>query len=114
LAIAANPVHAFSYYETGVVYLLSNYPLMTYSDRAKVYFRKALEFKPADESINMNVIFLHFSWWTTLEDAERAYAAGLYRKMVARDPAFPAKIEARWKQSFQTTDRLAAILAELQ
>jgi len=114
LAIAANPVHAFTYYETGVVYLLSNFPLMTYSDRAKTYFRKALELKPADESINMNVIFLHFSWWTTLEDAERAYAAGLYRKMVARDPAFPGKLEARWKKSFQTTDRLAAILAELQ
>jgi hypothetical protein len=34
--------------------------------------------------------------------------------MTARDPCFAAKLEARWKQSFQTTDRLAAILAELQ
>ena len=113
-AIAANPAHAFAYYETGIVYLLSNYPLMTYADRAKVYFRKAIELKPADDSLNLNVIFLHFSWWTTLEDEEKAYAAGLYKKMTARDPGFPAKLEARWKQSFQTTDRLSAILAEIQ
>jgi O-antigen ligase len=112
-AIAANPVHAFTYFETGLVYLLSNYPLMTYADRAKVYFRKALELKPADDFLNLNVIFLHFSWWQTLEDAEKSYAAGLYRQAVARDPAFAAKLEARWRQSFQTTDRLAAILAEL-
>jgi tetratricopeptide (TPR) repeat protein len=113
-AIAANPAHAFTFYETGLVYLLSNYPLMTYSDRAKTYFRKALELKPADDFINLNVIFLHFNWWTTLEDAERTYAAGLFKKMTARDPGFAAKLEARWMQSFQTTDRLSAILADFQ
>lgn len=113
-AIAANPIAAFTHYETGTVYLLYNFPLMTYSDRAKTYFRAALEFKPADESINLNVIFLYFSWWTTLEDAERTYAAGLYRKMTARDPGFPAKLEARWKQSYGTVDRFTAVLAEIQ
>ncbi|MBE3145235.1 MAG: O-antigen ligase family protein [Planctomycetes bacterium] len=113
-AIAANPVHAFTFYETGLVYLLSNYPLMTYADRARTYFRKAIELKPADDFLNLNVIFLYFNWWQTLEDAEKAYAAGLYRQAVARDPGLSAKLEARWKQSFQTTDRLAAILAEIQ
>jgi O-antigen ligase len=113
-AIAANPVHAMTYYEMGLVYLLSNYPLMTYADLAKPYFRKALELKPADDFLNLNVSFLYFTWWPTLEDAEKPYAAGLYRQAVARDPAFAAKLESRWKQSFQTTDRLAAILAEFQ
>lgn len=113
-AIAANPIDAFTHYETGTVYLLYNFPLMTYADRAKTYFRAALEFKPAAASINLNVIFLYFSWWPTLEDAEKIEAAGLYRKIIARDPGFGAKLEARWKQSFKTADRLAAILAELQ
>ncbi len=113
-AIAANPVHAFTYYETGLVYLLSNYPLMTYADRAKTYFRKAIELKPADDFLNLNVIFLYFNWWQTLEDTEKSYAAGLCRQAVARDPGFGAKLEARWKQSFKTADRLAAILAEMQ
>jgi O-antigen ligase len=113
-AIAANPVHAMTYYEMGLLYLLSNYPLMTYADLAKPYFRKALELKPADDFLNLNVSFLYFTWWPTLEDAEKPYAAGLYRQAVARDPAFAAKLESRWKRSFQTTDRLAAILAEFQ
>jgi len=113
-AIAANPIDAFTHYETGMVYLLYNFPLMTYADRAKAYFRKAVELKPADEFINLNVIFLYFSWWPALEDAEKAYAAGLFRAMTGRDPGFAAKLEARWKQSKQSVDALAAILAEIQ
>ena len=112
-AIAANPIDAGTRYETGMAYLLYNYPLMTYQARASSHFRRALELKPADESINLNVIFLHFSWWPGLEDADKAYAADIYRKMAARDAGFPARLEARWKQSFGTTERLAAVLSEL-
>jgi tetratricopeptide (TPR) repeat protein len=112
-AIAANPIDAATHFETAAAYLLYNYPLMTYQDRAKAYFRQALVLKPADETINLNVIFLYFAWWPTLEDGEKRYAAGIYRSMVARDPDFPAKLEARWKLSYPTLDGLAAILAEL-
>jgi tetratricopeptide (TPR) repeat protein len=112
-AIAANPIDAFTHYEAGTVYLLYNFPLMTYADRAKAYFRKALELKPADEFINLNVIFVYFSGWPGLEDAEKAYAAGLYRAMLGRDPAFAAKLEARWKQSFGSAAALKAVLAAL-
>jgi O-antigen ligase len=112
-AIAANPIDAAAHFEAAMTYLLYNYPLMTYQDRAKSYFREALVFKPADETINLNVIFLYFAWWPTLEEAEKEYAAGVYRKMVARDTAFPPKLEARWKLSFPTLDGLNAVLAEL-
>ena len=112
-AIAANPIAAATHFETGTAYLLYNYPLMTYQDRAKAYFRQALALKPADETMNLNVIFLYFAWWPTLEDADKAYAAVVYRAMAARDPAFPAKLEARWKLSYPSLDGLAAILAEL-
>jgi hypothetical protein len=113
-AIAANPIDAFTHYETGTVYLLYNFPLMTYADRAKAYFRKAVELKPADEFINLNVIFLYFSWWPALEDAEKTYSAGLFRAVTLRDPGFAARLEARWKQSHQAVDALRAILAEIQ
>ena len=105
-AIAANPIDAGTHYEMATAYLLYNFPLMTYQDRAKDYFRQALAFKPADETINLNVMFLYFSWWPTLEDPDRTYAAGLYRAMLVRDPAFPAKLEGRWIQSFGTPDGL--------
>jgi hypothetical protein len=113
LAIAANPIDAATHYEMGTAYLLYNFPLMTYQDRAKAYFRQALVFKPADETINLNVMFLYLTWWQTLDEADRSYAAGLYRKMLVRDPAFPAKLEGRWVQSFGTSDALRAILAGL-
>jgi O-antigen ligase len=112
-AIAANPIDAAPHFEAATTYLLYNFPLMTYQDRAKAYFRQALIFKPADETINSNVIFLYFAWWPTLEDAEKRYAADIYRKMAARDAKFPARLEARWKLSFPSLDGLAAVLAEL-
>jgi len=113
LAIAANPIDAATHYEMGTAYLLYNFPLMTYQDRAKAYFRQALVFKPADETINLNVMFLYLTWWQTLDEADRSYAAGLYRKMLVRDPAFPAKLEGRWVQSFGTPDALRGLLADL-
>ena len=112
-AIAANPIDAATYYEMGTVYLLYNFPLMTYQDRAKDYFRQALGFKPADETMNLNIIFLYFSWWPTLETADKTYAAGLYRAMLARDPVFPAKLEGRWVQSYGAPDGLRALIAGL-
>ena len=114
-AVAANPIDAFTHYEAGTVYLLYNFPLMTYADRAKAYFRKAIELKPADEFINLNVILIYFSGWPGLEEDEKATAAGLYRAMLGRDPSFAAKLEARWKQSFGSgsADALKAVPAEL-
>jgi O-antigen ligase len=112
-AIAANPIDAGVLYECGTAYLLYNFPLMTYQDRAKAYFRQALRFKPADETMNLNVLFLYFAWWPTLEDADREYAAATYRAMAGRDPGFPAKLEARWTQSYGAPDGLRAVLAEL-
>ena len=112
-AIAANPIDAAVHYETAMVYLLYNFPLMTFQDRAKVYFHQALVLKPADETINLNVLYLYFSWWPTLEIAEKAYAAGLYRAMLVRDAAFPVKLQARWTRSYGSTERLDAVLAEL-
>jgi len=112
-AIAENPIDAGTHYEMGTAYLLYNFPLMTYQDRARTYFRQALLFKPADETINLNVQFLYFTWWPTLEDGDKAYAAGLYRAMAGRDPAFPAKLEGRWARSYGSPDGLRAILAAL-
>ncbi len=112
-AIAANPLDAAVHYEMGTAYLLYNFPLMTYQERARAYFRQALIFKPADETINLNVQFLYFGLWTSLDDADKAYAAGLYRAMLVRDPDFPAKLEARWSQSYGAPDALRAILAGL-
>ena len=110
-ALAANPIDAGTHYEMATAYLLYNFPLMTYQDRAKAFFRQALIFKPADETINLNVLFLYFTWWPTLDEPDQAYAASLYRRMLVRDPAFPAKLEGRWLQGRGDPAVLRAILA---
>ncbi|MFO7732240.1 MAG: hypothetical protein R6X21_01170 [Candidatus Aminicenantes bacterium] len=113
MAVLANPIDAFAHYEMGMVHLLYNYPLMTYADRAKVHFRRSIELKPADEFLHLNIVFIYFTWWGVLEDEDKAYAAGLLGRITAIDPGFPAKLEARWRQSFKSADYLKAILAEL-
>jgi len=112
-AIAANPIDAAILYETGTAYLLYNFPLMTYQDRAKAFFRAALAAKPADAAINLNVLFLYFAWWPTLEDADRSYAAVTYRAMIAREPGSAAELEGRWTRTFGSPDGLRAILSDL-
>jgi tetratricopeptide (TPR) repeat protein len=113
-AIRGNPIDAFSHFEAGMVYLLSNYPLMTYADRAKVYFRKALELKPADEFLHLHVLIVYLTLWDVLEPGEEAFVRGAYRKMVGADPAFPGKLAEQWKKSFGTADRLDELLPLIQ
>ena len=103
-AIRRNPADAFTHYETGLAYLFLNYPVMPYVEKAKVYFRRALELKRADESLNLNVVFLYMTWWGELEQEEKEYAAGLYRRMMKNAPAFGGRVEARWRQSFGSLD----------
>jgi hypothetical protein len=112
-AIAANPIAAGTHYEMAGAYLLYNFPLMTYQDSARTYLRKTLELKPADEEINLTVVFLYATWWPTLEPAEKAYAAEIYKKHLVRDPDFPAKLEGRWAQSHGSADGLRPVLEEL-
>ena len=111
-AIAANPIDAATLYETGTAYLLYNFPLMTYQDRAKVYFRQALGAKPADETINLSPVPL-FHLVADPRGRREGLCRRTYRAMLARDPAFPAKLEGRWTRSYGAPDGLRAVLAEL-
>jgi len=104
-AIKANPIDAFCHYEAGMAYLLLNYPLLPYADKAKTYFRESLNLKPADEFLNLNIIFMHMTMWPTLEEGERVFVAGLYRNMMARDGSFAGKLKARWRQAYGRIDQ---------
>lgn len=114
-AIAANPVNAFPYYECGLCYLFINFPLMTYRDRAKPYFRQALELKPADEFLNLNVIFSYLTWWPELGKNEKGYAGRLFQRMIDTDPDFEKKLEGLWQKNFGIIDsRFKDALTELK
>jgi O-antigen ligase len=55
-AIARDPIDSLAHYEMGMAYLLYNYPLLTYADKAKTYFRTALELNPADRFLNLTIL----------------------------------------------------------
>ncbi len=109
-ALRGNPIDAFGYFETGMIYLLSNTPLMTYADRAKEYFRKALELKPADEFLHLHILIVYMSLWDVLEEGEKDFVRDGYGKMVGVDPKFPAKFAEEWKKSFGDVERLEELL----
>ncbi len=98
----------------GVTYLLYNYPLMTYADKAKLYFREALELNPADEFLNLNILYYYLTAWDGLDAAERAYAGGRLKRIRAADPGFWPQLEQRWKSQFGSTDGLTALLRTIE
>ncbi len=114
-ALRTDPIDAFAYYETGMVYLMINYPLMTYMDRAESYFRAALSLKPADRFLNLNVVFIHMTWWPELDEEMKSYTVGLFRRMSATDPNFGKKLRKRWEQAYGRTrqESFESALAEL-
>ena len=111
--MARNPIDSFACYEMGMTYLLYNYPMMTYADKAKLFFRKALELNPADEFLNLNILYYYLTAWDGLGDEDRTYAGERVRRIRSADPAFMPQLEQRWTQQFGSTATLAAILADI-
>jgi tetratricopeptide (TPR) repeat protein len=108
-----SPLDSSADYEMGMTYLLYNYPLMTYADKAKLYFRKALEINPSDEFLNLNILFFYLTSWQGLTGDEKDYAADRLRRLRAADAAFMPQLEQRWRKQFGSLDGLTAILPRL-
>jgi hypothetical protein len=108
--IGRDPIDASAHYEIGMTYLLYNYPLMTYGDKARLYFRKALELAPADSFLNLNILYYYLTAWEGLGDEDRAYAGHQLKKITAADPAFLPQLERRWTEQFGSAEKLKNIL----
>ena len=111
--MARNPIDSFACYEMGMTYLLYNYPMMTYADKAKLFFRKALELNPADEFLNLNILYYYLTAWDGLGDEDKEYAGERVKRIRSADPAFMPQLEQRWTQQFGSTATLAAILVAI-
>lgn len=109
--IKRNPVDASAYYKMGMVYMLYNFPLMTYIDKEKLYFSKALELKPADESLNLNIIYIYLTQWDFLNDKEKGFVYKRLGKMWKDNERFIPQLRNRWKRNFGNSDKLKEILS---
>ncbi|MCJ7565106.1 MAG: hypothetical protein MUP52_11020, partial [Candidatus Aminicenantes bacterium] len=110
--IRRNPADAFAYYDMSRVYLFSNFPLMIYQDKANFYMRKALDFKPADLFLNVNVIMSFLQQWTWLSEEEKMFVFKTLKTvwLVNEGKFYPALVE-RWKQDVKDLDALKDILS---
>jgi hypothetical protein len=110
--IRRNPLDAFGYYEVGKVYMLYNYPLLTYAARGRDYMRKALEMRPVDEDLNVNVSYVFLVQCDRLSEVEKAFIeVRLLRNLAASENFFP-RLLALWLAEFKSADRLKTILVE--
>lgn len=107
-----NPAEAFGYYEMGKVYMLYNYPLLTYAGKGRNYLRKAIELRPADEFLNVSVIYLYLAQWDRLSSAEKSFVyESVKRNLESHEYAFP-QIKNLWVEEFGNAVKLKEIFIE--
>jgi len=111
--IRENPVDCWAYYELGKIYLLYNFPLLTYADKGRLYLRKAVELKPADEFLNYNVLYIFLTQWERLAESEREFVAAQWRSITESFPNFESELKGRWQDNFNSRDGLDKILTNL-
>jgi tetratricopeptide (TPR) repeat protein len=110
--IAKFPVAAYGYYNLGRVYMLYNYPLLTYAAKGREYYRRALFLEPADEFMNVNVLTLMLGQWGRLGAEEKAVVWRCLGDALDHNEGFLRKVRGLWKQSYVNIDRLREIYAE--
>ena len=112
--IRRNPLEAFGYYELGKVYMLYNYPLLTYAAKGRTYLRKALEMRPVDEDLNVNVLYAYLAQWDRLGAAERDFVYAAVGRNLETDANFFPRVLALWTSEFKDSPKLRAIFSENQ
>ncbi|MCX6578541.1 MAG: O-antigen ligase family protein [Candidatus Aminicenantes bacterium] len=109
--IKANPADAQGYYYLGKVYLLYNYPLLTYGDKGRMFLRKTLNLKPHDLFFNQSVIFDFLAMWDGLSEEEKAWIMKWLKTVwVTNAEAFYPELKKRWEKDIKSLDALKVIL----
>lgn len=111
--IRRNPADAMSYYRMGIAFTLSNYPLCTYFDRAKDFFRMALDRDPLGRSCNLNIYFIYLSQRDFLNKEDLLFLQKQYERIRESIPDFQSQLKALWKEQGQNEEKLEMILREL-
>jgi len=110
--IRRNPLDAFGYYEMGKVYMLYNFPLLTYAVRGRDYLRKALEMRPADEDLNVNITYMFLVQWDRLSAAERNFVYDVVARNLETNANFFPRALALWTSEFKDSAKLKVVFSE--
>lgn len=91
-------VDPFAYFGLGKAYLLSNFPYATYTEKTKVYFKRAVELTPNDEFILLHTIRLYLSEWKFSLEEERSFTMKMIKKILALNKRHASQIFRWWKE----------------
>jgi hypothetical protein len=105
-----DPLDAWAYFEMGKAYFLYNYPLLTYADKGRFFARQALAFNPAEEFLNLEVLYYHFSQWDMLDPAEKEFAWARLEHEWRSKAGFVGRLRSEWVHNAKTDEGLRAIL----
>jgi hypothetical protein len=95
----------------GKVYLLYNYPLLTYGDKGRMFLRKTLNLKPHNLLFNQSVIFDFLLMWDGLTEEEKAWTMKWLKTVwVTNAGGFYPELKKRWEKDIKNLDALKAIL----
>lgn len=110
--IQKNPVDALAYYEMGKCYLLYNFPLVTYFDKTNLYFRKALELKPSDAFLNVNILYIYLTQWDLLDNDGKGFVFERIGEMSKKSSSFVSRLRSLWRKEAGNPARLKEMLSE--
>ena len=110
--IRINPTDGLAYYDLGRTWMFYNNPLLTYAEKGRFYYRKALEFKPMNESLNLNILFTFLTQWNGLSDEDKTFTFRTLRKMVDDVGDFASRLRRLWMENVKDEAALKEILAE--
>lgn len=110
--IKRNPIDAYAYYEMGKVYLLYNFPLLTYIEKAKLYFQMALELNPVDEFLNIYILYIYLTQWDFLNDEEKSFVYAQAGKIWRSNESFIPRLRNFWRKNGGDVKRLKEIFSQ--
>lgn len=112
-AIRANPADGAAFFELGKVYMLYNFPLLTYAEKGRAVMKRALELRPADGFLNLNILYIYLTQWERLAEDERAFAGARIKALAGADGGFLDRLRRRWRENYGGVEELERILAGL-
>ena len=109
-SIRRNPADSWAYFDLGKIYMLYNYPLMTYAEKARRIFQEALQINPANELLNRDVVYFHLIQWDQLNEAEKQFVWDRLDRNMKMDDGFLGRLRNQWIENAKTEEGLKAIL----
>ncbi|MEW5900327.1 MAG: hypothetical protein AB1715_02565 [Acidobacteriota bacterium] len=92
--------------------MLYNFPLLTYAAKGRMHLQKALELRPVDEDLNVNVVYAYLAQWDRLSGVEREFVYAVVARNLETDANFFPRVMALWRREFKDSARLKDIFTE--